>query len=128
MSKAVAALKYRISEDGVNKQEALQREFKDLLRASAVIAMRRRRSTNMDETDFESSMRELITAREFDWTRSSIGNGLILLAGAAFSWGVSYFPHCKIWQDAATGISICLIAVLLGAAGLFIQFWPRWKK
>jgi len=128
MPKAVAPLKYTISEDGVNRQEALEREFKDLLKKYAAVAMRRRRSLNMDGTDFEGAMRELISAREFDWVRSSGGNGLLLLAGSVFTWGVSYFTNCKSWQDVAAGLLICVISAVLGVAGLFIQFWPRWKQ
>lgn len=97
---------------GKEREIHCRNEFNELLLHRAVCEMRRRRSSTLDETDFDSAFRELLAPRSIDWVRQLIGTALLFGGGALVSIGGGNIP----------------IGILAGITGVFIQYWPHWKR
>jgi hypothetical protein len=125
---AATEISYTRSGGGDQREKLYQNEFRDLLRHSAVLAMKRRLSNTLDESDFDFAYRDLLSSRNVDWTRQIVGALTLLGSGAIISCAVGYFPSCKTASDAAPPIGGLVFGMLIGALGVFIQWWPQWRR
>src|SRR6202163_391337 len=122
-----APISYTRSNGGDQRERIYQNEFRDLLRHSAVCAMKRRLSKTLDESDFDTAYRDLLSSRHVDWTRQVVGAVTVLVGGGVISWAVGYFPGCKSASDAIPAIGLVLLGLTIGAVGCFVQWWPHWR-
>lgn len=121
---------YRNSQGGVERRDALQKEFENLLESSALTHMRRRGSNTLDEADFSNAYNELLSAQnaQIDWPRQVIGVVVILVGGVIGSFAVQYFPTCTTNLHYAGAVGGVAGGLAVGVLGTFIQLYPHWKK
>ncbi|MEX0939320.1 MAG: hypothetical protein WDZ59_15765 [Pirellulales bacterium] len=111
---------YRASDGGTAREEQCRTDFADCLMVLAVANMKRRGSQTLDESDFDTAYRELLSAKHTDWIRQIGGSVMSIFGAFAFSTSVTLKPTW-VWLWAAAGAALIL-------CGLFIQHYPHWKK
>lgn len=111
-----------ISEHGTNKEQDLCEDFDRLLSARAEAFARQRGAARIDDADFTSAYRELLTSENRGWQYwliKLIASVLILGAGLCLSSGISDWGGTTNYPKALVGLGAALAAF-----GLVLQHVP----
>jgi hypothetical protein len=119
--KSEADPQFEISGGGVDRKDAIRKEFDKLLMAAATISMHRRQSHTMDESDFTNGYQHLLASRQTPWVRIIVGNLAGLLAAAAVGIGSNFATGN---DHVGPGLVLIATGLILGIIAVLFQHLP----